>query len=569
MRTSSARVLLLLAAACGLVAAFIAVTGGVETRVAGIPLRARSWERPAVLAAGAALAALVLLRSRLAAAWPAPAAIGRGGQRLLVALAAVFAAIVSLGFGTYAAGGSDSFGYVSQARLLAAGQLVDMHPMHAAFTWPDVSATLAPLGYRPGIAQGTLAPTYPPGVPLLMAPLAAVHADAVFLLVPLTAVAVVWLCWPLGTAFGSPLAGALGACLLAASPTFLYHAVQPMSDVPVAACWTGALLLSRLRGRRGSIAAGCVAGLAILIRPNLAPLAVFVIGSAAMAGGGWRGRAASCGLAMTPALATLGLISGVRYGSPLGSGYGTLDYLFSLENVVPNLGRYTGWLTAMHTPLVWAWLLAPLWLRTTSSGVRRFGWVCWGFSLAVFAAYLPYAVFNPEEWFYTRFLLPALPAMLVLGAAVMLASARRVVRHPELATVLVIAMLVAFGLTRAVSGGVFDLAAAERRYPAVGHFVGERLRADAFVIADQHSGSIRYYAGTPTLRWRLLHPESLGAAVEGLREAGYTPYVVLDPFEEADFRDRFAASAALLARLTLVETVQGTRVYAFTPSPRA
>lgn len=566
VRTRAAVALLLAAGACALLAGFIVFTGGVSLRLAGIPLRARSWERPALLAAVAALAALVMLRSQIRS-WIRAVLLtlrppGERQQRVLVGLAVASTAALSLAFGTYVAGGSDSFGYVSQARLFASGRLVETHPSHAAFTWPSVSATFAPLGYRPGAAPGTVAPTYPPGLPLLMAPLAAVDTRAAFLVVPLSAAIAVWLCWQLGVALREPLAGALGACLLAASPTFLYQAVQPMSDVPVTACWTAALLLARRHGTRSSVAAGLVAGLAILIRPNLAPLAAFVVLSAATAAprGGLL-RAGACGLALVPGITTLGAINWVRFGSPLTSGYGSVDYLFAIANIGPNLDRYPAWLTATHTPFIWVWLLAPWWLRNAPAEVRSLGWLCWGFSLAVIAAYLPYAVFNPDEWSYTRFLLPALPSVLVLGVAVTRMAARRMVRYPEAAAVLLVTMVIVAQGAQAVSRGAFELITVERRYPAVGTFVREELPADAIVIADQHSGSVRFYAGRPTLRWTLLDRASLDEAVNGLRRAGYTPFVVLDGHEVPWFHERFASSPAVLDRLTLVAMIEGTRIY--------
>jgi hypothetical protein len=562
LRTRAGVTLLVLAGVSALVAAYVVMTGGITTSVGGIPLRARSWQRPATIAAVAALAALIMLRHRVRAAVPRTVVIGPGRQRVLVAVAVTATAVVSLVFGTYAAGGSDSYGYLSQARLFARGQLLDTYPTDSAFTWPGVRWTMAPLGYRPGTTPGTLSPTYPPGLPLLMAPLAAVDTRAAFLIVPFAAMLAVWLCWQLGLVLREPLAGALGACLLASSPTFLYHAVQPMSDVPVTACWVAALLLARRVSPWGSVAAGAAASLAILIRPNLAPLALFVVLAAATAGaGGGLLRAATCALAMLPGITTLGAINWVRFGSPLSSGYGSLDYLFSAANIVPNLERYPGWLTASHTPFVWVWLATPWWLRRAPPRVRSAGWLLWGFGVAVFAAYLPYAVFNPDEWSYTRFLLPAIPVMLVLGVVVALTLARAATRYAEAVVVLLVAGIVVAGGMQAMGRGVFELWTVERRYPALGAFVRTTLPANAFVVADQHSGSIRFYADRPTLRWTVLDRASLGTAVEGLREAGYAPYVALEAHEVPLFRERFAESPELLDRLTLVATVEGTRVF--------
>ena len=44
---------------------------------------------------------------------------------VLPVLAVLWTAAAAFGFGTYAAGGADSFGYISQAELLAHGRLTE------------------------------------------------------------------------------------------------------------------------------------------------------------------------------------------------------------------------------------------------------------------------------------------------------------------------------------------------------------------------------------------------------------------------------------------------------------
>ena len=87
------------------------------------------------------------------------------------------------GSARYAAGGADSFGYLSQAQLFAHGRLTDTMPRHEGFDWPDVPATLTPLAYTRNAVPDVLVPVYPPGLSLMMAPLTLIHANAVFLLV--------------------------------------------------------------------------------------------------------------------------------------------------------------------------------------------------------------------------------------------------------------------------------------------------------------------------------------------------------------------------------------------------
>jgi hypothetical protein len=466
-------------------------------------------------------------------------------------------------FGTFAAGGADSYGYLSQARLLAAGRLTaDLAPS-APFTWPDVPATLTPLGYTAGAAPGTLAPLYPPGLPLLMAPLALVHPDAVFAVVALSAAAAVGLCWPLGRAVGEPLAGALAAVLLALSPTFLYQAVQPMSDVPVTAAWMAALLMAGRKGAGGATAAGVLTSIAILIRPNLAPLAALVVFTAGGSSGGIT-RAIVCVAGMLPGIVALGVIQHARYGSALASGYGSIGDLFAMANVGPNLERYPRWMIETHTAAAWAWLAAPLWILRARAAARRFAWISYAFSLAVVAAYLPYIYFRPEEWTYTRFLLPALPFMLVLGIALALDLLRRAIGKGTAPIVIAMTAGLAIWLAAADARlGVLRVFDGERKYVEVGGFVASHLPPSAVIFAKQHSGSIRYYSGRQTVRWDVLDPAWLDRAVTELRAAGHVPFVVLDSGEPAEFRQRFErAGQRTVSALEPLAVIRRTELYA-------
>jgi hypothetical protein len=570
-RPRGAALLLLAGAAAGF-AAFVAATGGIDTRIGGIAIRSRSWERPATVALLLALAGLYAVRHRLRG-WSFPA------SRVVVPVLVVWALLAGLCFGTYAAGGADSYGYLSQAQLFARGRLIDMMPRHPGFDWPDVPATLTPLAYtRNGVAD-VLVPVYPPGLSLMMAPLTLIHPMAAFLLVPVCAALAVWLTTLLGRALSEPSAGVLGALLVAVSPTFLLQTAQPMSDVPVAALWLSALILARRPSIAAALLAGVVSSLAILVRPNLAPLLLLVaaacvtvrtspsegpIPASLRFNRRWT-RAIWPLLAAVPGVVALGLIQAVRYGSPLGSGYGSFDDLFSLSNVAPNLARYPRWMTETHTPLIWLWLLAPLAIPRLERGARAFAWILYAFAAAVVLAYLPYVYFRPDEWSYTRFLLPALPLMAVLVALVLLTAARRIVPRAPLAAASTLIVLVAgVSASHALSLGVFGMRDGESKYPRAGSFVSQRLPANAFVFAAQHSGSIRYYSGRPTLRWDLLDAGSLDRAIASLRRAGYEPYAVLDVEEDERFRAYFGAREQhAVGGLIPMATLGNTNVYGF------
>ena len=567
MRTRWTGWLLAVTAVAAVVAVAVWWTGGFSVRIAGILVRSRSWERPAAVALAGAALFIWLERARVAGAlgraWSGSESPRIAGALAVLAMAWTLTA--GIVFGTYASGGADSYGYVGQARLLVQGRLTDSVPIRPAFTWPDVEMTLTPLGFTRGQSPGVIAPRYPPGFPLLLAPLTLISETAIYLLVPVLGVLLVWGTYRLGVRLGDPLAGALAAVVLAFSPTFLYQVVQPMSDVPAAACWLWALLAAANGSRGGAAGAGALASMAITIRPNLAPLAALVFVPVVFGTTQARAqRALLFAAAMVPGLAALGWIQDVRYGSPLASGYGTLKDGFALTNVGENLDRYPRWLTETHTWFIWLSLLAPFWIVRRATD-RVLAWTAAALAVAVWAAYLPYVYFQPNEWFYTRFLLPAIPVMLFFAVAVSLWPLRKLpaaLRAPV--TLVLLFALVATELQVARTRGAFEIRLQERKYPLAGAFVRDRLPATAFILAAQHSGSIRYYANRPTLRWDLIGPGRLDHVVATLRAEGFEPFVVVDGGEDEAFRRRFGDAGQQAVRgLTPLSVLGDARVYGF------
>ena len=131
----------------------------------------------------------------------------------------------------------------------------------------------------------------------LLAPLrAAGGPDAIFFLSPLAGGVVVWLTFVLGRRLAGAAAGVVAALIMAATPIFVFQLVQPMNDVVVTALWTGVVVLAARPSQSGRahsivLAIGALTGLAVLVRPNLAPVAAVVVGSgwcAAERGSRWR-----------------------------------------------------------------------------------------------------------------------------------------------------------------------------------------------------------------------------------------------------------------------------------------
>src|SRR5438270_73113 len=106
---------------------------------------------------------------------------------LAAALLSLTALCVGIQWGAMVAGGSDSYGYVSQAGYWQRGSVVVQEDVIRPSPWPSAAATWSPLGYRPSPTRpDAIVPVYPPGLPLLMALFQSVGGfRAAFLVVPL------------------------------------------------------------------------------------------------------------------------------------------------------------------------------------------------------------------------------------------------------------------------------------------------------------------------------------------------------------------------------------------------
>jgi hypothetical protein len=162
---------------------------------------------------------------------------------------------------------------VTEAGLIRAGSLVVHEDIVRESPWPGALGTWTPIGYREvPVERDAITPVYPPGFPLLIALLQLLFGFCgTFWVVPLSAGATVWLTYLLGRrVFERSDLALAGAVLVAASPVFLYESMATMSDVPATAAWTLALVLA-LGG--SAFSSGLAAAAAIMIRPNLAPVA--------------------------------------------------------------------------------------------------------------------------------------------------------------------------------------------------------------------------------------------------------------------------------------------------------
>ena len=443
-------------------------------------------------------------------------AVGRHASRIIGALA-LAAAIIASTFATRSAAGADASGYLSQAEMWSHLQWREAEPLDEGSLAPRNEWLTTPLGWRPA-SPAYQAPTYPPGLPLLMAvPHAVAGVDGATALIAASAAAAVWAAGMLARG----TAGIIAAVLLAFAPVFLYQSIQPMSDVPVTAAWVLCFLLLD----KPSLA-GVACALAALIRPNLAPLAVVPL------------LVTPHRVAFALPVAAVGMFLAFMqwqwYGSPLRSGYGTAEELFALANIGANLERYAQWLIATAPVLI----LAPLGLMRVRQNRRALAMGV--FAAFVIAAYLVYAVF--EQWSYLRFLLPALAVFAVFAGIELAAWVERspIACRAPLLTVLLLAVS-AHGIWVARSLDTFKLGDQLRRVRQVADYLNQSGAPTAVIVSGEQSGSMRYYTGRSILRWDAATPDVLAAAIDTLGRVERPVYIALDAWEEELFRRKFAS----------------------------
>jgi hypothetical protein len=457
---------------------------------------------------------------------------GYGAAGFLAVLVALALGAFAVVRGTWAVGGSDSSCYALMAQAFARGDLQPSSALAAEAPWPDAARTLAPGGFIPSAIQaGAAAPICAPGMSVLMAPLAVMFGpDAIFWLTPIAAFVLVLSAFAIANQLVGGMAGVTAAILTATSPIVLFQAVQPMNDVLTAALWLAAIAC-----RRRSLAAGILIGLAILVRPNLAPLALVLAVIPFMQHADRAQRLQSLGMLIAgalPGVIVMLWLNRALYGGVFATGYGDASDLFALSHISQNVSNHARAVFATHNIVPAIGLLAPL----VFDGIRRKGALfLLGFAAVVLAIYLPYSPF--PEWWYLRFLMPALVVLLILASAV---GVHVLVTNRMGGVVPIVAIVLAvLGVRAAGDRQAFELQRMEGRYRETGELVRDRLPPNAVLITVWQSGSMRFHAGREVVLWDSLDPAWLDRAITWLKSKNLRPYILVERREEPDFRGRF------------------------------
>jgi hypothetical protein len=456
----------------------------------------------------------------------------RLAPRVLVLLAlAAYGLLLAQNMGAYA-GGSDSSGYMNHARLLGAG-----HVHAAPRSIPELAPADAPdwlysaLGFKPAPDGHGVVPTYPTGLPLFVLTAAQVvgwtnAGNVVLWLHGMAGVALVYAaCRVFGLRKRTSL---IGAVIVAASPVYLFMAVQAMSDVPALVWVTAAVLAAWCSRRRAAwaLAAGGAYAIAVLIRPTdalaLVPIAVAL-------GLAWR-RWGAFVVGGIPGAVFFLLHCHAAYGKYLTTGYGDAAGL-EWKWVGITVKEYAHWLPIEFSPAIIALLALPFLFRRLPREVLLLA--SW---FLVFAGFYAMYSCTHESWWYMRFLLPAAPAM-VVGALLVIESAIVPrVNRPGATFVACGALIVvvAWGTFWTKKFGALNAGRGEYTYELVAEWLHQHVPENAVIAAMQNSGALYYYTDFVFVRWDSLKPDSFDRLTKALGTAHRPLYAALFPFELAE-----------------------------------
>lgn len=511
--------------------AAVAALAGIDIEVGGLRFRSHSPLRVLVAAA-------VLLGIR---AWMG---IGNKGQWLLrLAMLTMVACSVATWFRFLVStiGGSDSYGYVSASQMLRDGRLSQPVPITEWLTMPNRLTLASPLGWAPAADGSGIVPTFPLGLPIVMAAFDAIAGPgAAFLVSPALALLALAVVFQLTREWCDDHTAWVATAVVAVNPVFVAYAKQPMSDVPATAWMIAATALALRASAATALLAGAAAGAALVTRPVLVIAAAMVPLIAFRGSAPWpRALLASAGVGSGVALQLA--LQATLFGHPLASGYGTPGKLFSLSFLPTDV--------AIYASQVWV-ALGAIWVGGFALGVPRTpAPLRQAVAVIAMAVTLPYLFYHPiDHWETLRFLLPALVPLTVIVAIGLMRVARMAANAYAVAgiIVLLVGSLAARseGLLRRSS--VWDIQSLEMRYPLAGQWLAVNTPPGSIVLANQHSGSVRWYGNRPTLRWDFVSPDQLTPLVREIESRSATVYVVLEGAEVEMFERRFVGAIGQL-----------------------
>jgi Dolichyl-phosphate-mannose-protein mannosyltransferase len=401
--------------------------------------------------------------------------------------------------------GADRSGYMNVARMLAHGERTLPLPTMCSTCEPY---WFTPLGFVPSPDRRHMSSFYPAGLPL--------HLLITSAATPICGVLLVFLTFLLGRRLHSDNAGLMAATFMALCAVFVFESLQVMSDVP-AAMWSVAAMWAGLQPGRDGLKpgptwwhylAGFCFGMAVLVRPT----SLLLLPALVMSLGGLK-PALRFVLGGIPCAVFLGWYNLGAFGSVLSTGYAAAGATqeFAWEYFPARAAHYLKWTAVQFSAVT---CIAALW------GMRRRPLLAvWLVPFFLFYSFY----FWYDEWWYTRFLLPAYPALAVAAG---IAFAELKWRRVAMAAVIVVA---AWQLRQIARFGVLHTDEEQGRVMAPVQWAARHLPPRALVYSHEYSGTLLHDSSLRPVRFDLAPPERPLAPYAVLMEHEIAPFLARHP----------------------------------------
>jgi len=229
------------------------------------------------------------------------------------------------------------------------------------------------------------------------------------------------------------------------------------------------------------------------------------------------------------------------------------DWMFSTSYIPRNLELAPGFLTALHSRVAFAGLLTPLLVgigpgrRDATDEQRRIAIACLAVAVINFLLYLPYYPY--EDPHSIRFQMPAVVCLFVLLAGLSAWLWRRLrAWTPALAALALVPAAVVLLSPRALLLYPLSFQQSHTRVALMGHYLQAVVPANAVILAYLQSGPMAHYTNLPVVRLDQLPADALDRVVADLVAHGYEPVLLLGEDDDVpDLATRFPSSP--LARL--------------------
>jgi hypothetical protein len=238
----------------------------------------------------------------------------------------------------------------------------------------------------------------------------------------------------------------------------------------------------------------------------------------------------------------------VTNGSLLMTGYwasGTQN-LMKTTGFTDRFNSYLHWINVTMSPLpLIGWLLV--------AADRKLEWrnrvmlISW--FAAFFIFYSCYDIYG--AWWYTRFLLPGYPAM-ILGALLVLRDVadRLGKRFSEINRPLLrwAVLLILVGVTLSYEGlyikrqDLYNFGPNEIVHYSSCRWADRTIPNNSLVATMQMSGAMKFYTERPIIRWDWLEADRLPTVKKHAAEKGYKWYALLMPFEVEDAQKKMGGT---------------------------